>query len=238
MSITHRIMRRTPRVLAALTVAAAALPAQGWVPDPRGGWAYDHDIQALGTFTCGTPGFAPGTTCTSSGSSLRLVTATSTFTITYTPAAAQRVVASGFTRPTVTVGSITTQVTGAPFQLGALVSPGTRLFTLNYSYVSTVPVATTAILNPEYSFFASMVDGLRGEPFTWFGTLVTQEPRPMEQRGRVQYDMLGGFGQVRGFRDATYTVTAQAIVSPEPATWMLIVTGLAGLALTCRRARR
>jgi hypothetical protein len=184
------------------------------------------------SFTC-----AQSTPCSTSGNSVTFGTGADTTTFTFSGSLLNATI--GNTATTLTLASVHTSITGAgfvsPLVMSGLASPLGRLtITLNQNS----PAAAIRTLTP---FLAGGPDNYRlifGGNFGGGDTFITTPTGSFSYPlivYRVNFDNFPILNLPVG---STTNITAQVVAVPEPATLLLLATGLGGAALKARRRRK
>ena len=233
----HRMIQMTS-VLRTVTLAslllAGALGAQGWSVLPNGELGYSHNLTTAGRFGCGQY-YAAGSGCLASGNSVTLFTPASSMTITFT-ASTQTVVATNSRDVDLVMGTLTKTFTGAPFTVPAMLNPKHLVFSFSLLLSSTLPMATTGRLSWGYSAQTGTAFpydyAISFSDYVQLG--VTPPPSPYTYSSMV-YDTFRGLDVT--FDTTPQTITGRVGIIPEPATTVLLGTGVVVLGVVARGRR-
>ncbi|MCC6773006.1 MAG: PEP-CTERM sorting domain-containing protein [Gemmatimonadaceae bacterium] len=231
-------MRRWMRhaIVCAATMAAGlsgtTLQAQGWQRLPNGELGYRTDYTSTGFFAC-NQWFITRGACRVNGSSVTLTNAGNSLTLTY-HGYSTSVLATAHSKTT-PIGYIEKSFTGS----GPFIFPRTR--TPNAYYVnfwiavSTVtPVMSSGIWNGGYLLGQNGLKAVNLSAHSKFLLPVSPPPSPATYNGLASYDFTNPdvtLDNQRMYFDANVSIT------PEPATIVLLGTGLVGTFGAWRRRR-
>jgi hypothetical protein len=232
-------MKRRARTLIfvalGLLLPLTAARAQ-WARQPDGEWGYSHSLTTSGLFVCLNPGnFLPGGSCTASGNSLMLTNGTSTMTVTFT-GSIQTVLATGTRTGPIVMGTLTKSVTGGPFALPPMANTNAPLFRFDLLLSSTIPFPTSG--NISFGYTGRTGSSLPYDccDFLTYAVInVLLPPEPLRY-GPVIYDTFAGLDI--GFNATPQTITSRVGIIPEPATVVLLATGLLVLGVMRRPGRQ
>jgi hypothetical protein len=211
-------------VLVAVTVCPASLSAQ-WHTLPSGEWAYDFDFTSRITVSCQNVERWPrGSRCSVSGTTATITNGAASLEVRVMPAPVQRLTAKNFAQE-VTVAHLETRVRGGRFTLPAL---DTALMGLRITYDEfqagyrfTTPSALDYnCCRGDRTFTALLLNDL--PPGVRYPAIVFDQYRIP----RIPLD------------SASLRVTAFFGFVPEPASVLLLASGLAVLAVARRRLGR
>jgi PEP-CTERM motif len=211
-------------------LAAAEAKADPYTILPNGDTIFNTVVTTQGTFTC-----SAGVPCTGSGTnSITLGTGANTMTLTFhTTTLATQV---GNTGTPVVLAQITRTVTGDGFVFPGFsdVNQNRSIIQLNLTITQTSP--TTETRNSGFSFGPGGGTTLHGSPSTetnYFS--FSAGPNPSHYSLIVfEYHILPTLLNTNGVTN----ITADASAIPEPASVLLLSTGLLGAAYARRRRRK
>jgi hypothetical protein len=182
------------------------------------------------SFTC-----VQSAPCTVSGNSVTFGTGADTTTFTFSGSILDATIGNT-AATTVTLGSVQTSITGAgfvsPVNMAGLASPLGRL---TITLTQTSPVGAIRTISP---FLAGGPDNYRllfggnfGLGDTYFSTPTGNSSYPLLVYN-INFNPTSVINLPVG---STTNITAQVVAVPEPATLLLLATGLGGAALKARR---
>lgn len=227
---------------ALMSTAAFTVPAhsQGWSTLPNGNLAYVIDYTTTGMFTCNQ--FPPPNGCFASGNSVTLVNGTAALTYTF----------MGVTGAPLVVETGTGRTT--PFKLGTLVATrgGTGVFSfplpqsLNAWYMqfhvgltTTMPVAGSTAVGSDFVYRNGKLE--RASVFHYGDGRLPLVPPPLPTV-YSEFNILRPrplpLEPLNATSTASIDIFAEAQIIPEPATIILVATGLVGVAGAVRHRRR
>jgi hypothetical protein len=229
-----RGIRGTAVIAGLAIIPVVPLASQGWVQLPDGHWTYEHFVgTGPATFQCGTPGFPPGVTCSTSGGSVTLTNGSSSATVRFEPFA-QRLVTAGTQRTTIQIGQFRTEIQGGPFTLPQPFFSQAIIFRYQIPLTFGMPLSSSSTL-----FFE--VNGVRTDVLATNGTnsrIPPVIPHPTGLRyGLVYWPFT--IEPIRFEHNAIAALTVGIGIAPEPSTLVLLGTGGVLLGFVARmRSRR
>lgn len=217
-----------------LGLAAAPAGAQGWIRLPNGELGYQTDYTSTGFFSCNQY-FVTRGACRVNGSSVTLTNGGNSLTLTY-HGFNQAVVASN--QPTRTsIGQITKSYSGSgPFIFPATYSPNAYYLRFWINVQTVAPLAAMGTWFGGYTMHQNTLYPINccdGAPAT-FTLPVTSPPSPATYSGLAFYRFSNPSFV---FDDEPMYFDASVSVTPEPATLVLVATGVAGMLGVARRRR-
>lgn len=221
--------------IAVLGLQASPAGAQGWIRLPNGELGYQTDYTSTGMFSC-TSYFVTRGACQVNGSSVTLSNGGNSLTLTY-HGHNTTVVASNQTTRT-PIGWIEKSYTGSgPFIFPATATPGAYYLRFWITIQTIAPLAAMGTWNGGYMMYNNNLHPINccDGATTDFTLPVTAPPPPATYGGLAFYRFSNpAFSLDNGpmYFDASVSVT------PEPATLVLMATGLAGTLAAVRRRRK
>jgi len=206
--------------------------AQGWTRLPNGGYAYATDYTTSGVFTCGRTRYQLTGSCRVSGNSVILESATgSVTTVSFTGVTGTLVATGKATRfPTGTMQ--VTHVGTTPPHLPTFKSPAEYVFSFSLIISTAPPYASSGGFWHRFWSRPAHLSGGRTGVEVQLATAPAPSPylRPLRVFDATDFDL--------PLADASVDMSADATITPEPATIVLFASGLAGVAGALRRRRR
>lgn len=228
-------MSRSVLLAFALIALGAPLEGQGWVTMPNGTLAYVSDYTTTGMFTCGNQRykhFWVGS-CVANGNTLVLERNGSVATVTFEGVSGTMTARSDRANVT-SLGRLSVSWSGTPLrQFPIMRNRNVPVFRLAIGFASSDPVVRGLSLN--YWYF-QRGNSLQGGRQGWASVKTPPSPYPSTYSELVlskpSYAPI-----TTGFE--SLDITAGASVTPEPATIVLLATGLGAMvAGRCRQRRR
>lgn len=218
--------------LLALLLPIARLQAQGWQRLPNGELGYRTDYTSTGFFACNNY-FLVRSSCRVNGSSVTLTNGGNSLTLTY-HGFTSSVLATAITQK-VPIGYIEKSYTGTgPFIFPRTATPDAWYVSFGILLSTIVPVMTNGWWQGGYMMSGNTLHPVNccGAATTVVSLPVAPPPPPATYSGVAFYDWTNpefAMDNQRMYFDAQVSIT------PEPATIVLVGTGLAGTLGAWRR---
>ncbi len=231
--IKSRLVRRLAIVAAMVPLCAAPAHAYGWVRLPNGKLAFQTDYTSSAMFTC-SKWIVVGS-CSAVANSVTLTNGGSQLTLSWQPSTSP--LSLGFySAPPFVMGTISKTVSGSgPFVLPTLANPKGPLFDMKFDITTDAfpPSGSQAIF---FSFVIQSPTMLRvGGNSTWH-QLGWLRASPSQSGSAWIHVRTPSFDTSEGEVDVFAT---SGISTPEPASLLLLGSGLVGVAgIVRRRSRR
>jgi hypothetical protein len=224
--------RRALAALAAATLALAPMPAaaQVWVPLPNGDYGASFSYGTAATFRCAMHTVVLGE-CSTGPGSITYTRPTGSLTLTFTGSAAT-VTATTYGGQVVLLGTLTPTFTGSgPF---IAPTPGRE-----YWPIFTMSMTGLGLGSGSYGGHAFVESGGITIGATGANFVTSALPPPPSGRGS-QIVVLDGIPVLRITETTTVPllITGWIGITPEPATWVTLASGLLALGGLAMRRRR
>jgi hypothetical protein len=210
----------------------SAARAQGWTKTPDGEFAYVTTFTTSGHFTC-VAALAVGS-CLATDNAVTITNGSASLTLTFLGVSGDLTATN--VRTPMTIGTIQRQVTGVgPFTFPVVTNPNVPLFDFRIEVATTTPLASSGYWNAGFRNVGDDVAGNCCEGHhTYVQLPVAMPPAPVTYTAII----IDTFGSpVIPNTDGTMQLQASVGLVPEPSTNVLVLSGLAGVALVSWRRR-
>jgi len=228
------VVGKSLHVLVGLLLPLSTAAASGWEKMPSGEWQFVDRVSTTGFFTCGSPTeYRAVNACSANGSTLVLRSGSSELTVTFA-GLVQTIMSSNVRSAPIAMGTLSTAITGGPFTMPAVTSDQGTLFT--FTLLLNAELGGTGRVTAGYTASAqtSLPYNCCENFFTYVRLGTSAQPAGLTYSSSL-YDNFAG--RDIAFDGSSSLVTARVGLIPEPSTYLLLATGLVGVAWLTKRRR-